>query len=133
VTDRSVPIQLDKLRHIRFTFNDLADMQVVSPTIFEKDLGDLSTIRMFLWAGLKHEDPLLQPYPAGERKIGEIIETWLDEGTGTIPDLVKKCTEAMRISSSISSITKKPEQIMPDEGVIPSKNLQETGSPPSSQ
>jgi hypothetical protein len=136
VTDRSVPIQLDRLRHIRFTFNDLADMQAVSPSIFEKEMGNFSTIRTFLWAGLKHEDPLLQPYPAGERRTGEIIETWLADGKGTITDLVKVCTEAMRTSASISSITKKTEQETPAaivEGATPPKNSQETGSPQSSQ
>ena len=40
MTDRSVPIQLDKLRHLRFTFNDIADMQAASPGIFDKDLTE---------------------------------------------------------------------------------------------
>ena len=132
MTDRSVPIQLDKLRHIRFTFNDIADMQAVSPHIFEQEMANFSTIRTFLWAGLRHEDPQLQPHPAGERRVGEIIETWLDEGKGTVPDLIRKCTEAMRVSSAISSIAKK-EETKPDDGSTPSKNLQETGSPQSSQ
>jgi hypothetical protein len=61
MTDRSVPIQLDKLRHLRFTFNDIADMQAASPGIFDKDLTDFSVVRTYLWGGLRHEDKNLQP------------------------------------------------------------------------
>ena len=133
MTDRSIPIQLDRLRHIRFTFNDLADLQAVSPLIFQKDMGDFSVIRNFLWAGLRHENPQLQPYPAGALRLGEIIETWLETDQGTMSDLISKCTEAMNASLTIKSLLKKKgEQETPVEG-DPSKNLQETGSLPSNQ
>jgi hypothetical protein len=133
MTDRSVPIQLDKLRHIRYTFNDIADMQAVSPLIFEKEMGDFSVIRTFLWAGLRHEDPEIAPYPEGERKVGEIIEELLVSEKVTIPDLVNTCTKAMNTSATIKSILKKKEQVKPAEGGAPSKNSQETGSPQSNQ
>ena len=133
MTDRSVPIQLDKLRHLRFTFNDIADMQAVSPLIFEKEMGDFSVIRTFLWAGLRHEDPELASYPVGERKVGEIIEELLVSEKVTIPDLVTACTKAMNTSATIKSILKKKEQRAQDAGGPPSKNSQETGSLQSSQ
>jgi hypothetical protein len=132
VTDRSVPIQLDKLRHLRFTFNDIADMQAVSPHIFEKEMGDFSVIRTFLWAGLRHEDQELAAYPAGEQKIGEIVEGLLESEKVTAPDLVEACTKAMNTSATIKSILKKKKQKTEAAGGAPSKNLQETGSPQSS-
>jgi hypothetical protein len=129
---------LDRLRHLRFTFNDIADMQAVSPLIFEKGMGDFSVIRTFLWGGLRHEDPELQPYPAGEQKLGEIIEELLESEKTTIPDLASACTKAMNASTTIKSILKKKEQREKEQrataaGGAPSKNLQETGSPQSSQ
>ena len=134
MTDRSVPIQLDKLRHLRFTFNDIADMQAVSPLIFEKEMGDFSVVRTFLWAGLRHEDPSLASYPEGERKVGEIIEELLVSEKTSIPDLVTACTKAMNTSATIASILKKKEQrAQATAGGPPSKNLQETGSQQSSQ
>lgn len=134
MTDRSVPIMLDRLRHLRFRFNDIADMQAVSPLIFEKEMGDFSVVRTFLWGGLRHEDPELQPYPAGEQKLGEIIEDLLESEKTTIPDLVIACTKAMNTSATIKSILKKKEQqAATAAGGPPSKNSQETGSPQSSQ
>jgi hypothetical protein len=106
MTDRSVPIQLDKLRHLRFQFNDIADMQAVSPGIFDKDLTDFSAVRTYLWGGLRHEDKDLQPWPAGEKKIGEIVEALLDEEQVTVADIVRKCNEAMAVSTTMTSVRK---------------------------
>jgi len=124
MTDRSVPIQLDKLRHLRFTFNDIADMQAVSPGIFDKDLTDFSVVRTYLWGGLRHEDKDLQPWPAGEKKIGEIIETLLDEERITVADIVRKCNEAMAVSMTMTSIRKSNAERKKTEGEAgtPAKN-----------
>lgn len=124
MTDRSDPIQLDKLRHLRFTFNDIADMQAVSPGIFDKDLTDFSVVRTYLWGGLRHEDKDLQPWPAGEKKIGEIIETLLDEERITVADIVRKCNEAMAASMTMTSIRKSNAERKKTEGEAgtPGKN-----------
>jgi len=132
VTDRSVPIQLDRLRHLRYTFNDIADMQAVRRDIFERELSDFSVLRTVLWGGLRHEDPALQPYPAGMVRTGEIIEALLDSGQVSIADLASKCNEAISTSSTIKAVRKSIEektQATPQgEAGAPSKNLQGTGS-----
>jgi hypothetical protein len=88
-----VPVKLDRLRHLKFSFNALADLQDADPLIFTKDVGSLPVIRRYLWAGLKHEDPTLT-----EEEIGDILETWLGKG-GDILELAAKVGEAINISA----------------------------------
>lgn len=135
MTDRSVPITLDKLRHLRYSFNDLADLQAANPSIFEADMGAFSTIRTFLWAGLKWEDPELQPYPRGERLVGDIVEEWIAAGNGTHTDIGNKITEAMKISVTVTAIEKRLDEkkkAAQGAGATPSKNSLATGSLPVS-
>jgi hypothetical protein len=124
VTERSVPITLDRLRHLRFTFNDIADMQAVSPGIFDKDLTDFSVVRTYLWAGLRHEDKSLEQWPAGEKKIGEILETLLEEEKIVIAEVVRKCNEAMEVSLTMTSIRKSnaERKVAKGEAGTPTKN-----------
>ena len=90
---RSVPVKLDRLRHLKFSFNALADLQDADPLIFTKDVGSLPVIRRYLWAGLKHEDPTLT-----EEKIGDILDSWLENG-GDIVELPGKVGEAIASSA----------------------------------
>jgi hypothetical protein len=115
----AVPIELDKLRHIRYRFNDIADMQAIMPDVFKRDIAQLPTLRLFLWAGLKHEDPALTT-----TAVGELIEEYLEKG-GRIPDLADSVTKAMEESAFFQS-TKGSGPDLQKEGKIP-KNLRRRG------
>ena len=82
--EKSIPITLDKKRHVRFGYNQLCQLEDVGIPI--ADLGEImadsgrtfTNIRTLLWVGLLHEDPTLTLEAVGEMidtsKIGEIGE-----------------------------------------------------------
>lgn len=69
-----IPITLDKVRHLKFTPNAIADAEAE----MDKNLllivqeGGVRATRALLWAGLKWEDRGLTP-----EKVGNIIEMWM--------------------------------------------------------
>jgi hypothetical protein len=117
-----VPIQLDKLRHLRFSANDLADIEEVmgGATIGEllnRNRG-FRLARVMLWAGLRHEDPALVPSRTGIPAAGNLIETWFKDGE-TITSLFVKIDEAMTTASDWMGSKK--------EGVEPSPKQDDDG------
>lgn len=69
-----IPITLDKVRHLKFTPNAIADAEAE----MDKNLllivqeGGVRATRALLWAGLKWEDRGLTP-----EKTGKLIEGWM--------------------------------------------------------
>lgn len=66
---KSVPIELDRTRHLRYDVNAIADLETelgsgLSEIFDEKNVG-ISTIRAVLWAGLKWEDRSMTILKAG--------------------------------------------------------------------
>lgn len=74
-----VPIELDKTRRLRFDMNALAALEEQGVNLFDDDvLSDLAkviksprNIRLFVWAGLLHEDPELTPQQVGALIAGD--------------------------------------------------------------
>jgi hypothetical protein len=90
-----VDITLDKPRRLRFDINALIDIENVSGgKSIQQVLGNMGigTIRLLMWAGLKHDDRRLT-----QEKTGELLQEHLDAG-GDIVSLVDILTEAMDVS-----------------------------------
>jgi len=123
MTSRSVPVKLDRPRHLKFSFNALADLQDADLMIFTKDVGSLPVIRRYLWAGLKHEDPTLT-----EERIGDILESWMEKG-GDILELAAKVGEAAEgsVFSGRKGRKKEVATSVP-QGKESRKNSEENGS-----
>jgi hypothetical protein len=66
----------DKPRHLKFDLNALADAEreVKSGIIalFNEERMGVDTVRIFIWAGLKHEDKALTI-----NEVGEMIEDYI--------------------------------------------------------
>jgi len=81
---KSVPIDLDKTRHLRYDFNALCEIEeglgITLPELGTKLSGKikLSDLRTVVWAGLIHEDESLSIKQVGAllvpSKLGEIAE-----------------------------------------------------------
>lgn len=112
MTDRSVTIELDKVRHLRYSFNDIADIEdalgMYFPEIVEAK-GSFKIVRALVWGGLKWEDKTLRSNPAGIEKTGEVIETWIGKG-GTLKDLYEKCAEGIMVSGWLGKPVKDDSQ-----------------------
>lgn len=63
IKPRSIKVQMDKERVLKFDLNAFAELEDVVgsiPELFRKlETGSLKAIRAFLWAGLLHEDKSL--------------------------------------------------------------------------
>lgn len=72
VLDKSIPIQLDKKRHLKFDLNAFVELEEKFGSIgaaFEAlEKGSIKGVRTLLWAGLVHEDPELT-----ERDVGALV------------------------------------------------------------
>jgi len=95
-SSRFVAVTLDKPRMLRFDYNAIADLQEqaglsMADMMDESKLG-FGTIRSFVWAGLKHEDPTMTT-----RKAGELIQGYLENG-GKIEQLMQKVVKAIMAS-----------------------------------
>lgn len=91
MTDRSVPITLDRVRHLRFTPNDVVDIEEVLGagflTFFQQ--FEIRILRAMLWGGLKWEDKALTLTGAGD-----LMQAYIGQGK-PIMDLYNKCAEAV--------------------------------------
>ena len=82
--EKSIPITLDKERHVRFGYNQLCKLEDIGIPIagLDKIMSDpgrlFTNIRTLLWVGLAHEDPTLTLDAVGEMidtsRIGEMGE-----------------------------------------------------------
>jgi len=68
-----------KPRRLRYDFNALADVEeragVGIGALLSSERMGLNTIRLLLWAGLKHEDRSLTP-----EKVGDILQSLMENG-----------------------------------------------------
>jgi len=93
---RSVLLQLDRERHLRYDINALADLEQVLGINLAQPVGlhqiGLNALRGFLWAGLKHEDPTLTLAGAGT-----LLQDHLAAGRDIV-DVAAKMREAMDLA-----------------------------------
>ncbi len=100
-----IPIELDRMRHLRFTPNAIADAE----TAMGKNLlaivaeGGVRATRAFLWAGLKWEDRSLTL-----EKVGILIEKWME--THEYPELETKVVEGLRADGWFKEAARQQEQ-----------------------
>lgn len=86
-----VTIELDKLRTLKYGFNELCKLE----DLFGKKITELGNmqwgakeIRILLWIGLMHEDKTLTL-----EKVGELIDM-----AGDITKVIEKVAEALQLS-----------------------------------
>lgn len=89
-------VELDKPRRLRFDHNALSDAdQALDHKLIHILNGSpivLDTLRTLLWAGLKHEDPLMTV-----EKAGTLCDIWYQQGKSPI-ELAEKVSEALLAS-----------------------------------
>lgn len=113
-------ITLDKVRHLRYSANDIADIEEVLDAGFRTLMSSDAKIgfrhaRAFLWGGLKHEDRKLQA-PGGLERVGGLIEQWYQDG-GTLDTLYIKMITALKEDSKLASVSEEDrEKIEKDMG-----------------
>lgn len=95
----TVPVTLDKPRHLLFDFNTFADAEmplgvslIRHPEMLDKILTSFAGIRALMWAGLLEEDPDLTI-----RDVGRLIHVRLAAG-GTLQDLARAVEQAVKAS-----------------------------------
>lgn len=96
---RAVPVELDRPRRLRYTFNSLCILQDrlglrADELLTESKLG-FKQVRAFLWSGLIEEDPSLTP-----EAVGEMVQDYLERGA-KLPELMASMLEALRRSGLI--------------------------------
>jgi hypothetical protein len=71
-----IPIELDKMRHLRFTWKAIVDLEKKEGKGYPYILleGGINALILLLWAGLKTEDPTLT-----YDKTGDLIEGWMQD------------------------------------------------------
>lgn len=116
MTERSVAISLDKTRHLRYSFNDIADIEdalgMYFPDVVTAGFSFRIT-RALLWGGIKWEDKSLRSNPAGLLATGDIIQAWVEKG-GKLDVLYNKCGEGLVASGILEG--GKPSEALPASG-----------------
>jgi hypothetical protein len=88
---KSVVIQLDKIRNLRYGMNALVTIEeLTGKSITKIDLSDISMkdLRTILFAGLYHEDKELTP-----EKVGNLIDEH-----GNLSEIAEKLGEAFSLA-----------------------------------
>ncbi len=92
---KTVPVELDKPRRLRFDINALADLEetlgVGLGAMLQQHVG-VRVLRAMLWAGLKWEDPGLTL-----QRAGKLLQDYLSGG-GDLDTLAEKLIEALMAS-----------------------------------
>ena len=99
---KTVPIELDKPRRLRFDVNALADAEQSLGMGLGKILGEEASfwlIRTLLWAGLKWEDRRLTP-----EKAGAILTEYLSEKDGDLEAVATTVMEAVMASGLFGEV-----------------------------
>jgi len=83
-----VEVELDKIRHLKYTLNSFAEMEdkygSVDVALKAMEKGSIKAVRFMLWIGLIHEDPTLT-----ELEVGAMIEPQ------DLEELAKKMNQTM--------------------------------------
>ena len=88
---KSVMIQLDKIRNLRYGMNALVTIEeLTGKSITKIDLTDISMkdLRTILFAGLYHEDKDLTP-----EKVGDLLDEY-----GNLSEIAEKLGEAFSLA-----------------------------------
>lgn len=104
---RTVEIQLDRPRRLKFDWNALADFEDAGGDFNKAAISGFKTLRLLLWAGLKWNDPVMTKAVAGD-----LIQQYVEQDGQTI--------------ATLGDIVKKA---LVDSGVIPAAELGDSGEP----
>lgn len=102
-------ITIDKVRHLRYSANAVADIEEVLGAGFGTLLSSKSRVgvlhaRGLLWGGLKHEDRRLQT-DRGLKLTGDLIDKWYADGK-TLDMLYLEMFKALRNDGWLKPATK---------------------------
>lgn len=88
---KSILIELDKPRHLRFDYNALCDVEdMLGKPLSEIGTPGLRETRTMLYCGLKHEDRSLTP-----TRLGDILDAIInDKGFEVMEYIAEKVNEA---------------------------------------
>ena len=82
-----------RVRKLKYDYNAIADLEERAGMgigrLFDEDNIGLHTIRLIIWAGLRHEERGLTT-----DRVGKMIQEYI-EGGGDLEDLVGKAVEAL--------------------------------------
>ena len=100
---KSVTIQLDRPRRLRFDYNALSDVEEkagmgIGAILSEQRIGFAMT-RVLLWGGLKWEDRKLTL-----EKVGELLQAYF-QGGGSWDDIIATIFQAVNASGLFSPVT----------------------------
>jgi len=94
-----------KEREIKFDFNAICAMEEIAgkplQEIMSKGNTGFNTIRMMLWAGLRHENKMMTM-----DRVGEMIQGLLESGK-KLEDVMIKVMEALEKSGIINAFEEK--------------------------
>jgi hypothetical protein len=104
-----VPITLDRERHVVLSFNALCDVEKAigrNPFAMDADsqidLSSPNTIRAYLWAGLRHEDPTLTL-----EQTGDLLESteggWVSAMAAIAQALEAALPDEERVADDVAS------------------------------
>jgi len=102
-------ITFDKVRHLRYSANSVADIEEVLGAGFGTLLSSKSNVgvrhaRALIWGGLKHEDRRLQT-ERGLSLAGDLIDKWYADGK-TLDMLYLEIFKALRNDGWLKPVTK---------------------------
>jgi hypothetical protein len=127
----TTPISLDKVRHLRYSANDIADIEELMGEGFVSLISSTNIVgvrhaRAFLWGGLKHEDRRLLG-KRGVESAGDLIKVWYDNG-GNLETLYVKMFEALKNDGWLEPLSKEDiEKLEDDMGEVMGLNTEAEG------
>ena len=103
----SVDIEVgDKTKRLKYDFNAIADIEERAGAgiakLFSEEMIGLHTIRLLLWAGLRHADPGITI-----QRAGDMIKTMLDGGQ-TLEGIVELMMDALNKSGIFGQPSENP-------------------------
>ena len=95
-----------KTKRIKYDFNSIADIEEKAGAgiakLFAEDMIGFHTIRLLLWAGLRHEDPGITV-----QRAGQLIKDMQEEGQ-SLEDIVGLMMEALTKSGIFGQAGENP-------------------------
>jgi hypothetical protein len=111
------PIEIDKMRRLRYDFNAIADMEAATGKTMTQLLialynSSFYAARAVMWTGLKHEDESLTIL-----QTGELASCWMEKSGGNMGDLIKVLIDALQTAGWIVPLEESEEGVGQGESI----------------
>lgn len=114
---KGIEVQFDKKRVLRFDINAFADLEEHAgrglASLFDEANVGINTIRLIVWAGLKHEIPDLSI-----KKAGILVQCCLDNGK-SLAELTEAIKKAIAASGLVKVESENPTGEVPVSEPLP--------------